>query len=1097
MRNKLLSGILAASLLGMSVLAVNINNIEITEDNWIISGTTEELVSQVVMQIISPDATENGAGVNSSLPLYGLSDIRQTFVGEDNSFSFSIPRKTDYGKYLIRARDSADVSYAQKAVFAADGATDDIMYTQDFSGNADEWWPSKDAAGTGSVISTGKYRMVANPGTFTAYIKGFDHLGNYRYSCDLQCLTSKMQSKILFNYKDEKNYYYFDLSPVSNSGSGKLLFGAVQSGVTYFNRIISQGAFPSDLLKTGAYKIVIEIKGFQIQAFMDNRLVLTAYDESIQNSGTVGVSITNGQAYLDNVSVANVKDDINLGKTYFENENTIALDALPKTGSVTAKIPAGNSSDQPFSADMIVALYDNNRLTDVQIKPEVLQPKESRTLQAYISIPENKNVTHLQAFLWKTDGSLAPLETSATLYNEVKTTKDVYYVAETGNDTNGDGSLVNPYATLEKALAAAKGCENNNGITIYMRGGRYKVSNTISINGSDYSTAQNQPLIICAYPNEKAVLTGSSEIDFSKAALVTDESILQRMPAEASGNVYSIDLAAQGLSGMGELGIIDYVSGISKYIQLYQNSNKMTRARYPNTGYIQTGTPYYTGTSTAVNYNEVTYDNLRANYSNISFQVSDSRIQRWQTADAAHMGGFWCADWCYESTRLLGVDNSNGGLVVEHPNHFGIISGQNFFAYNLMEEIDMPGEWFVDKNTNILYFYPLAPLSETTSMTIGTLDQEIINLTDCDNVVLKNLVIEGGNVSGIEAVQSNHVRLENLEVANLGTSGIVLSGCSNAIVKGCRVHNTGMTGIALMSSGNSVTLDQGMSQIINNTIHDFSNVVKVYSPGISINQGSGNIISHNKIYNGPHSGIIVSGCAQTIQYNEIANVLQESADAGAIYCGRSYIQRGIKIDSNFIHDLYDSRNNGNNVVGVYLDDLMSGVSVTNNIFYRLPSGIFLNGGRDNILKNNIIAEVTGSQPVKPYSIWARNVGTAAHYQSILSKMLADISTIDLTSTAWSKYPNVAKCLSDSPGAALYNTIEDNVIANHYEMLLTDQYTSYSPMGENLTYTGDIGFTDEQKGNLTLRGDSVVFMTLPDFNAIEFDKIGLSKNGGGD
>jgi len=74
------------------------------------------------------------------------------------------------------------------------------------------------------------------------------------------------------------------------------------------------------------------------------------------------------------------------------------------------------------------------------------------------------------------------------------------YIAPTGNDTTGNGSISNPYRTLAKASSVAVA-----GDTVYARGGTYLATkDSISCNG----TAGN-PITFTEYPGEQAIFDGT------------------------------------------------------------------------------------------------------------------------------------------------------------------------------------------------------------------------------------------------------------------------------------------------------------------------------------------------------------------------------------------------------------------------------------------------------------------------------------------------------------------------------------------------------------------------------------------------------------
>ncbi len=87
-----------------------------------------------------------------------------------------------------------------------------------------------------------------------------------------------------------------------------------------------------------------------------------------------------------------------------------------------------------------------------------------------------------------------------------------YYVATTGNDTTGTGSLATPWATVTKALATMAG-----GDTVYLRGGSYS---GVTL-GATHSGTVGNVKTVRAYAGEQAVFTsrcvfntGSAYVEF-------------------------------------------------------------------------------------------------------------------------------------------------------------------------------------------------------------------------------------------------------------------------------------------------------------------------------------------------------------------------------------------------------------------------------------------------------------------------------------------------------------------------------------------------------------------------------------------------------
>lgn len=101
-----------------------------------------------------------------------------------------------------------------------------------------------------------------------------------------------------------------------------------------------------------------------------------------------------------------------------------------------------------------------------------------------------------------------------------------------------------------------------------------------------------------------------------------------------------------------------------------------------------------------------------------------------------------------------------------------------------------------------------------------------------------------------------------------------------------------------------------------------------------------------------------------IEYNEIYDVMNEAGDMAALYCGRSLVARGNIIRGNIIHDIYTD-SDASSIHAVYFDDSYSGQTVTGNIFYNIQEeAVFVNGGRDNTITNNIFVNCLAVLQVK-------------------------------------------------------------------------------------------------------------------------------------
>ena len=61
---------------------------------------------------------------------------------------------------------------------------------------------------------------------------------------------------------------------------------------------------------------------------------------------------------------------------------------------------------------------------------------------------------------------------------------------------------------------------------------------------------------------------------------------------------------------------------------------------------------------------------------------------------------------------------------------------------NIFEELDQPGEYYIDRNTKMLYLYPKEGFNENSDIWLSQLSENLISGTNVSNVTFKNLKME-------------------------------------------------------------------------------------------------------------------------------------------------------------------------------------------------------------------------------------------------------------------------------------------------------------------------------------------------------------------
>ena len=387
---------------------------------------------------------------------------------------------------------------------------------------------------------------------------------------------------------------------------------------------------------------------------------------------------------------------------------------------------------------------------------------------------------------------------------QARPTNTNFYLAPNGNDA-WSGKLTSPnktktdgpFATLPHALEAARKVNRNNpnfaGINLTLRGGTYSLSETVTLTEKDAS------LHIRNYRNETARLIGGKEITGWKP--VTEETVLSRMDATCRGKVFSADLKANGITETGAIVSNGWNrSNLVGPSELVFGDKPMTIARWPNTGYAQIADVPKEG-------------------GNSHFQYEGERPSRWKNADDAWVFGYWQFDWADSYVKLKSVDTAKHTLETSGiEDEFGSKKGQRWFALNLLEELDAPGEYFIDRKANVIYFWPPSPL-ENGKAFLSLLDKPLLLLSNTNSVVLEGLTLEGTRGEGIRIEGGERNLVAGCTFRNMGLMGVRIESGTKNTVQSCDLYDMGQGGITV-NGGNRLTLEEGGNVAENNLIHE-------------------------------------------------------------------------------------------------------------------------------------------------------------------------------------------------------------------------------------------------------------------------------------
>ena len=646
------------------------------------------------------------------------------------------------------------------------------------------------------------------------------------------------------------------------------------------------------------------------------------------------------------------------------------------------------------------------------------------------------------------------------------------FVAMDGNDT-WSGSIAEPnsartdgpFATLERArdeIREIKGSGKmpKGGVTVELRGGVYQRTAPFTLSAAD-SGCEDAPVTYRARPGEEVRLVGGQTI--SNFEPVTDPAILKRLPPNAHENVLQADLRTLPPN----IRITDFGAVEGSGLELFFNNQPMMLARWPNDGFIKIvdvvgGAP--------VDVRGTKGDKLG------KFVYEGDRPKRWDEENDLWVHGYWFWDWSDQRHKVESIDTERRVISVLPPYHgYGYRVGQWFYALNLLAELDTPGQWYLDRETGILYFWPPTPLEggQPTVSVINTL----VTMENVEYVSFHNITFEVARGTAIEITGGRANRIVGCILRNLRNWAVQISGGAQHGVIGCDIYETGDGGITL-SGGNRERLEPAGHYAENNHIHHYSRWNRMYKPAISLN-GVGNRASHNLIHNAPHQAIAFSGNDHTIEFNEIHSVCYESNDAGAIYSGRDWTMRGTMIRHNFFHHINGFEGRG--CVGVYLDDMFCGTTISGNLFYKVTRAAFIGGGRDCRIENNIFVDCNPALHID-----ARAMGWAGYHVNDIMKMR--LTAMPYKSALWiERYPGLVDIWEDEPAAPKGNVVARNISVGGKWDGVRDEARAYVAFADNLIDAAP-HFEGIPPENFQLRDDSPAYKF--GFKRIPIEQIGL-------
>jgi len=582
------------------------------------------------------------------------------------------------------------------------------------------------------------------------------------------------------------------------------------------------------------------------------------------------------------------------------------------------------------------------------------------------------------------------------------------YVAKEGDDAN-PGTKEEPLASIPKAIEAMRGAGPG---TIWIGPGEYYLEEGLAFD-SQHAGTDEQPLVVRGTAPGQVRLTGARVVDGFRP--ITADEARPLISPEAKEHVLVADLTKRGFPPLGSLPEKHRDHGQEEIVF---GDRPMQSARWPNEGFVEFDKVIDSGAS------GVTHWVSRTVYRPGSFEFPGERAKLWDFGRGVWLHGFWCYEWSDEVLKAASYDPATGELRLAAKHAYGIGSPRrsdskhSFYALHVFEELDRPGEYYLDREQGRLYFWPPDDVTKTP-VRLTLCRQPLVRADGSAWLTVRDLTIENGCGAGVVMTNCRHGRVENCLVRNMGRNGISLRGSHMAAVR-CEVTEVGSSGISI-HGGDRKTLTPGHCSIEHCHVHHVGRLN--WERGrCAFLGGCGNRLARNLFHHGPTGAVAYGGNEHVLELNEAHDMCIHYADVGVFYTGRDWASRGNLVRWNYIHDV--AVKGGSGAQAIYLDDCDSGETVVGNIVYRCGNrGVLLGGGRDNTFRGNIFID----QPIGIH-VDARGPRGIVFDQPGSWNLLAKCEQLGYQSPLWrERYPRLARIMDEDPLQPMGNSMRDNIL----------------------------------------------------------------------
>jgi hypothetical protein len=450
-----------------------------------------------------------------------------------------------------------------------------------------------------------------------------------------------------------------------------------------------------------------------------------------------------------------------------------------------------------------------------------------------------------------------------------------YYVAPAGQDANA-GTLEKPFASLRRAQQAARQKPG----TVFLRGGAYYLPEALVFTAQDSGTKE-APVIFQAYKDERPVISGGVKLD--------------HLPWQ------------RGRGGIFQTKVPEDL----RTEEIFVNGERQILARYPN---FDPAAAYFDGFAADA--------------------ISPERVARWADPAGGYFHAMHPALWGDFTWRITGKD-AQGGLTMEGgwQNNRGAAAHETIrFVENIFEELDAPGEWFLNVKTHTLYFYPPAGLDLAAATVEATRLRSLVEFRGSAEkpvrfVTLRGLIFRQAARTVMETREpllrsdwaiyrggavyfegAEDCALEDCFLDQVGGNAVFVNNYNRrVVVRGCHIARAGASGVCFVGDPRAArnplfnyaqlnkledldrtpgprTENYPADCLVEDCLIHLTGRVEKQTAGIEIDLAQNITVRHCSIYDMPRAGInIGDGCwgGHIVEWCDVFDTVKETGDHGS------------------------------------------------------------------------------------------------------------------------------------------------------------------------------------------------------------------------